>query len=159
MWVSVCERGRRFKEKEKSDLLNQLHVGSTYRVEALKMGKSNAKHYLHITYICYTSLIIGWQRFNCISLLGVNSMELLHGNNEFTATGETENLSFTPIKSSENQGGIFSSVQPQPSTKAAIESSNLDFATQNAVDNSPIQGWECYCWNTTTGYEVKFNSI
>lgn len=103
--------------------------------------------------MCYTSLIIGWQRFNCISLFGVMSMEFLNENNDLTTAEEAVNLSLTSMKSSENHADSFSSV-------SSMESSKLDFGTPNTADNSPIQGWECYCWNTTTGYvygEVKFN--
>lgn len=125
---------------------------------ALKMGKSHTKRYLHIsykqiiTYMCYTSVIIGWQRFNCISLLGVMSMQYLNENNKLTTTEEMVNLSLAPMKSSGNQQESFSSVSP-----ISLVPTKSDFATPNA-DNTPIQGWECYCWNTTTGYEVKFNS-
>lgn len=123
------------------------------------MGKSNTKRYLYIsykriiTYMCYTILIIEWHRFNCISWLGVHSMKFLNENNELKTIQEAVNLSFTSMKSNENRAESFSSVSPPP-----IETSNLDFATSNAADNAPIQGWECYCWNTSTGYEVKFNS-
>lgn len=132
-----------------------------------KMGKSYTKHYLHISYqriitcMCYTTLIIGWHAFNCISLLGVMSMEFLHENSESTttsATAEVINLSQASMKSSGNQQENISSATPPPLThKRSMEMSKLDFATPNAVDNAPIQGWECYCWNTTTGFEV--NSI
>ncbi|XP_055322099.1 thyrotropin receptor isoform X2 [Sitodiplosis mosellana] len=120
------------------------------------MGKSDTKRYLHmsykriITYMCYTSLIIGWQRFNCISLLGVMSMEFLNGNNDLTTAEEAVNLSLTSMKSVENEAlDRFPSVL---SEESILDSSKLDFGTPNAVDNSPIRGWECYCWNTTTGY-------
>ena len=108
--------------------------------------------------MCYTTLIIGWQRFNCISLLGVMSMEFLNGNNDLTTAEEAVNLSLTSIKSDENHAlDHFSSGS---SKESILKSSKLDFGTPNAVDNSPIQGWECFCWNTTTGYvygEVKQN--
>lgn len=103
--------------------------------------------------MCYTSLLIGWQRFNGISLLGVMSMEFLSENNELTAAEEAVNLSLASTKSSENQAESFSSASPLP-MRGAID---LETGTPNSIDNTPIQGWECYCWNTTTGYEVKFN--
>lgn len=83
-------------------------------------------------------------------------MEIFNENNEFTTFEEAVNLSLTSMKSSDNQAESFSSISPLP-IKGAIDSSKLDFVTPNAADNTPIQGWECYCWNTTTGYEVKFN--
>lgn len=138
----------------------------------LKMETSWIKRYAHtsyrrqrqrqrriITYICYTTLIIGWHGFNCISLLGVMSMEFLSENNESTAAAEVVNLSLASMKSSGNQQGSFTSVTSLPSLaqKRSMEMSKLDFATTNPVaDNTPIQGWECFCWNiTTTGYEVN----
>lgn len=130
-------------------------------VNAIKMGKSMPNRYLHIsykriiTYMCYTSLIIGWHGFNCISLFGVMSMEFLNENNELTTAAEALNLSLTLMKSSENQVESFSRVSP--SLKNSIDSSKLDFSKPNAFDNSPIEGWQIFCWNSTTGYEVKFN--
>lgn len=135
------------------------------------MGESCTKRYLHtsyrqhqqriITYICYTTLIIGWHGFNCISLLGVMSMEFLNENNESTTAAEVVNLSLASMKSSGNQQEeSFTSVTSLPllAQKRSMEMSKLDFATTNpAADNTPIQGWECFCWNiTTTGYEVMW---
>lgn len=131
--------------------------------EPFEMGKSNTKHYLHIsykriiTYMCYTTLIIGWHAFNCISLLGVMSMEFLNENNELTTAAKVVNSSLASMKSSGNQLENLSSVVTPLTSKRSMEVTKLDFAQPNAVDNAPIQGWECKCWNTTTGYEVKFN--
>lgn len=135
-----------------------------------KMGVSCTKRYLQhtsnrriITYMCYTTLIIGWHGFNCISLLGVMSMEFLSENNESTTAAEVVNLSLASMKSSGNQQEeSLTSVTSLPALaqKRSMEMSKLDFATINPVaDNTPIQGWECFCWNiTTTGYEVKYGA-
>lgn len=135
------------------------------------MGKSCTNRYLHTsyrrrrisTYMCYTTLIIGWHGFNCISLLGVMSMEFLSENNESTTAAEVENSSLASMKLSGNQQNSFTSVTSLPliAQKRSMEMSKLDFATINPVaDNTPIQGWECFCWNiTTTGYEVKWCKI
>lgn len=117
------------------------------------MANSNTKHCLHktytriITYICYTSLIVGWQQLNCIYSVGVMSME-------FVNSDETVNLSLTPVKLGEKFVDSSSST-----SSITIKSSKLKFDTSNAVDNSPITGWQYYCWNTTAGYEVKFHCI
>ncbi|XP_031619803.1 lutropin-choriogonadotropic hormone receptor-like isoform X2 [Contarinia nasturtii] len=117
------------------------------------MAKFSRKRYLHIkriiTYMCYTSLIIGWQQFNYISSAGVMSMEFLNENNVLTTVPEEAvNLSLTPMKLSEKLAESSSSTSP-----LTIKSSDLKTGTSNAVDNSPITGWQCFCWNTTTGYE------
>lgn len=141
----------------------QTQISASYVLHAgwaSKMGKSYTKHYLHIsykriiTYMCYTTLIIGWHAFNCISLFGVMSMESLNENNDSTTAAEVVNLSQASMKSNGIQQENLSSVTPLPS-KRSMEIAKLDFATPNAVYNAPIQGWECYCWNTTTGYEVS----
>lgn len=127
-----------------------------------KMEKSYTKRYLHmsyrriIAYICYTSFIVGWHEFNCISLFGVMSMEHLSENNASTMAAEVANLSLASMKSSENQRESFSSDTLLPQ-KRSMERFQTDFATTSPmVGWTPIQGWECFCWNTTTtGYEVN----
>lgn len=136
------------------------------------MGKSNIeRRYLHIsykqiiTYMCYVSVIIGWQRFNCISLLGVMSMENLNGNNDLTTAEEAVNLSLISTKSVENYPDGFSSISSSSSSvkHSMASSQRLDFGTPNAYDNSKTEkGWQCLCWNTTSGYvygEVRIQLI
>lgn len=94
------------------------------------------------------------------------SMEFLSENNESTTAAEVVNLSLASMKSSGNQQEeSLTSVTSLPSLpalaqKRSMEMSKLDFATINPVaDNTPIEGWECFCWNiTTTGYEVKYGA-
>lgn len=91
------------------------------------------------------------------------SMEFLSENNESTTAAEVVNLSLASMKSSGNQQEeSLTSVTSLPALaqKRSMEMSKLDFATINPVaDNTPIQGWECFCWNiTTTGYEVKYGA-
>lgn len=122
-------------------------------LETIKMGKSNASHLLHITYeriityMCYTALLIAYKRFYGISLVGVMSMKFPNENNELTTAGEAVNLS--SIKLGEKHAISFSSDSP-----ISIVSSKLDFGTTDAVDSSPITGWQCNCWIHSTGYEV-----
>lgn len=121
------------------------------------MEKSYTKRYLHIshrqiiTYICYTALLIGWHAFNCTHLFGVMSVELLSEKNASTMPSEVLNLSL-------DQRDSFSS-DTLLAQKRSMDNSNVDFETTNPiVDNTPIQGWECFCWNiTTTGSEVKYD--
>lgn len=91
-------------------------------------------------------------------------MEFLNENNESTTAAEVVNLSLASMKSNGSQQESFSSVTSLPSSLAqrrSMDMSKLDFATINPVaDNTPIQGWECFCWNiTTTGSEVKMVKI
>lgn len=143
-------------------MFERAHLMKFFAVDAFKMGKYHTKRYLHttskqiITCMCYTSLIIGWHGFNSSILFGVMSMEFLNENNELTTAEQALNLSLASMKFGENQVESFSSVSPL-SLNDSVESGKLDFTKPNAFDNSPIQGWQCYCWNTTTGYEVKFN--
>lgn len=143
-------------------MYKRAHLLKIFAVDAFKMGKYYTKRYLHttskqiITCMCYTSLIIGWHGFNSSSLFGVMSMEFLNENNELTTAEQALNLSLASTKPGENQVESFSSVSPL-SQKDSIESAKLDFTKPNAFDNSPIQGYEYYCWNTSIGYEVKFN--
>lgn len=148
-----------------SNVLTLIHFARIILVDELyKMGKFHIKHQLYtcsqriITCMCYTTLIIGWHTFNCISLFGVMSVQLLYENTESTLAADVVNFSHISIESIDNQQENFSSVIPSLTQKRSMEMSKLDFATPNAVNNAPIQGWECYCWNTTTGYEVNLNN-
>lgn len=110
------------------------------------MAKRSSQHCLSINYqkiiayYYYIILIMTCCQFNCIISLGVPSMDLL---NENTSDAVHAISSVMPsIKPNEYQQDNFSSMAPLPSI------------TSNVADSGPIQGWECYCWNSTNGYEV-----
>lgn len=42
---------------------------------------------------------------------------------------------------------------PSPTLQPPLQ--KLDFVTSQVVDAEPIQGWRCYCWNSTNGSEVS----
>lgn len=43
--------------------------------------------------------------------------------------------------------------QPSPTLQPPLQ--KLDFVTSQVVDAEQIQGWRCYCWNSTNGSEVS----
>lgn len=120
---------------------------------SMTMEKSHRKRGSHISYMCYTTLIMGWHTFNCISSLGVMSMDILNGSNELQTkitTTTAMNLSLTPFVMGPNQQDSISTL----SLEESMDTSKLDPMPSSAIDNTPIQGWECYCWNST--FEVNF---
>lgn len=128
------------------------------------MRKSHGKRYLFInykqiiTYMCYATLIIGWNGFNCINSLDAASIDSLNENGKNNINNNDSELSILPstlyaLDIDGNQQAIYSN---NSLIKAAVNTLKLDFVTTNTVENVPIQGWECYCWNSTNGYyEVK----
>lgn len=42
---------------------------------------------------------------------------------------------------------------PSPTLQPPLQ--KLDFVTSQVIDAEPIQGWRCYCWNSTNGSEVS----
>lgn len=42
---------------------------------------------------------------------------------------------------------------PSPTLQPPLQ--NLDFVTSQVIDAEQIQGWRCYCWNSTNGSEVS----
>lgn len=128
--------------------MNAFHFGSS----SMKMEKSHRKQRcLFMNYLSYTALIaFGWQTFNCISSFGVMSMDILKGSNELqTMITTAVHPSLTPlgIQATHQQESI-SSI----SSDHIMDSSKLDTIASNAFDTTPIEGWQCYCWNST--YEV-----
>lgn len=116
---------------------------------SMKMGKSHQKHRLPFNnYLCYTALIaLGWQTFNCISSFGVMSMDILKGSNELqTMITTAVHPSLVPLGiQATNQQENISSI----SSDHTMDSSKLETIASNAFDMTPIEGWQCYCWNST----------
>lgn len=44
---------------------------------------------------------------------------------------------------------------PSPTLQPPLQ--KLDFVTTQVIDAEQIQGWRCYCWNSTNGSEVCVN--
>lgn len=115
------------------------------------MERSHKKLFRHIepdkiiTYVCYTTLIIGWNRFNCTNLLGVMSMEST--NVMGSERSSTTQILLDPWDVNENQQDIFAN-------ESDDVSSNTDFVASNTADVQLIAGWQYYCWNSSDSYEV-----
>lgn len=120
---------------------------------SMKMEKTHRKHrcLFIIYYLRYAALIaLGWQILNCISSFGVMSMDILNGSNELqTMITTAVHPSLTPLgmQATQKQESI-----PSISSDHTIDSSKLETIASNAFDTTPIEGWQCYCWNST--YEV-----
>lgn len=99
---------------------------------------------------CTTLIIACVLRCNCISLVGVMSMENARVSD---STFLSAPMQFDPWDIAEDQQDARSHSGPKI-VSSSWPLSSSDSVSSNAPDTQPIQGWRYYCWDSNAGSEV-----
>lgn len=113
----------------------------------------NVKYYVSMCYMCLIMCAVSGSLPVLSSELNVStssSLLLLSPTSGATKSVTTENS--TTINSNQKRNAGEQLLMPSPTLQPPLQ--KLDFVTSQVDETETIQGWQCYCWNSTIGSEV-----